>query len=273
MKGDSHTPAPRPPRARASLWGLGLVLITGLLLALHGPLGAQERRTSIDRFWILWERTDVSGENCPNGPRCIRTSNYTSRLFSPENRQQIYRLFGMLDGNALGKGQLAEHPDAPRICQHNAAEVALGFNPERLARGEKLDVLHGLRAFGMDLRNLKPPPGSSDTFGPTLQAEMTALFQQAGIRIVHPREARDLPGEPVLKVFFSHTGGNDRCDYSFSVFASLTQTVLLSRDIRVKVDAGVWSYSTNSTSFAAGDEAAAIRSVAAALITDINRVN
>jgi hypothetical protein len=193
MKGDSHTPAPRLTRARASLWGL---VITGLFLPLHGPLGAQERRTSIDRFWILWERTDVSGENCPNGPRCIRTSNYTSRLFSPENRQQIYRLFGMLDGNALGKGQLAEHPDAPRICQHNAAEVALGFNPERLARGEKLDVLHGLRAFGMDLRNLKPPPGSSDTFGPTLQAEMTALFQRPGsalftrVRLATSRESR-----------------------------------------------------------------------------------
>lgn len=227
----------------------------------------------LDRFWVLWERTEYRGENCPNGPRCIRRSNYTSRLFSPETNEQIYRLFGMLDSSALSQGQLAEHPDAPRICQHNAAEVTLGFNPETLAMSEKLDALHNLEGFAMDLRTLKAPPGFADSFGQTLHAQMTEKFSQENLRIVSPDQAATLPGQPVLNIYFSHTGGNSRCDYTFSVFASLTQTVLLSRDIRVKISAGVWSYSTNSGTFSQGSEDQAILSVAEALIRDFRKAN
>lgn len=228
----------------------------------------------IDRFWILWERIEQSGTDCPNGPACLKMRNYTSRLFEPGDSSAMYRLFGMMDGTALANGRLAEHPEAPRICQHNAAEVVLGFDPEALPKSEKIEVLRGLTGFGLDVRKLKAPPGFSDAFGADLQKAMEQRFQSAGLKVLPKAQIANTPGQPELNIYFSFIDPDGRCDYSYSVFASLTQTVLLTRDLRIKVSAGVWSYSTNSDDTKrGGSEQDAILSVAEALIRDHRRVN
>lgn len=217
---------------------------------------------------------EKAGSGCPDSPQCLTRRNYTSRLFENADLETMYRLFGMMDGSALAKGRLAEHPDAPRICQHTDAEVLLGFDPERLPKVEKIEVLRGLAGVSFNLRNLKPPPGYSSDFGRKMHAGFEQKLKAAGIAVIPDHELTRTPGQPVLNIFFSHNDFNGDCEYEYSVFASLSQTVLLSRDLRIKVSAGVWSFSTGSKSADhRGNEAAAILSVADRFIEDYRLVN
>lgn len=245
-----------------------LLSAVGLLAA--GPVGSE----GSDRFWILWEKQEMVGENCPHGQRCTLKRNYASRLVDGINLQKMYRLFGMMDGAALSTGRLAEHPQAPRICQHNDPEVLLGFDPERLPMVEKVEVLRGLAGVNFDLRNLAAPPGHSSDFGRKLHNQFVAKLKDAGIKILTKEEVSKTPGQPVLNIYFSHNEFNGACEYEYTVFASLSQTVLLTRDLRVKVTAGVWSYSMGSTSDKhKGSETDIILGVADSFITDYRLVN
>ena len=247
-------------------------LTLGLSLALGAAgLAVAEPR---DRFWILWERYQNAGQDCPNGPRCITKRAYTSRLFAEDDTDAMYRLFGMMDGTALSQGRLAEHPDAPRICQHNAAEVVLGFDPVNLPKSEKVEALRGLKGFGLDVRSLSAPPGFPDTFGSSLQTELEAKFALAGIKVLSEDEVAVTPGQPKLNIYFSFTDPDGHCDYTYSVFASLAQNVLLTRDLRVKLSAGVWSFSTGSTAaHHTGNERDAILRIADQFIKDHRLTN
>lgn len=243
--------------------------LAGAFLA-ASPVSAQEE----NRFWILWERMERAGTGCPDNPLCLTRRNYTSRLFENADLETMYRLFGMMDGSALAKGRLAEHPDAPRICQHNDAEVLLGFDPERLPKVEKIEVLRGLAGISFNLRSLKPPPGHSSDFGRKLHLRFEQKIKAEGIPVIPEHQLSATPGQPVLNIFFSHNDFNGDCEYEYSVFASLSQTVLLSRDLRIKVSAGVWSFSTGSKSDGhRGNEADAILSVADRFIEDFRLVN
>lgn len=223
-------------------WG---VLMAAVLLPF--PLSAD------DRFWILWEKRSFVGIGCPTGSECRQIRNFTSRMFQPRNLDSIYRLFGQLDGRALADGRLAVELDAPRICQHNASEVQLGFNPETHPISDKLDALKDLKGIGLDIRAIKPPPGYSDTFGAELQSEFEQVLARAGLPVVTPELAQSLPGQPVLNIYFSFQDANGDCDYRYSVFASLSQTALLTRNLTTKLSVGVWSFSTGSGALAGAE--------------------
>lgn len=246
-----------------------------LFLCLSLWLGASEATAqSGDRFWILWEKYQYSGEGCPNGPNCIKRRNYTSRMFPDVDLEAIYRLFGMMDGSALSQGRLSEHPDAPRICQHNDAEVVLGFDPEALPKSEKIEALRGLTGVSFNLTKLKTPPGARADFGPSLQKAFEARFRAAGLDILTPEQAKRTPGQPELAVFFAFTDPDGDCEYTYSVFASLSQTVLLTRDLRIKISAGVWAFSTKPRDGQAqGTEYDAILKIADAFVKDYLSVN
>ena len=248
-----------------------LLLIPALVWLSASPARAEVH----ERFWILWERFQYIGEHCPNDPRCEVRRNFTSRLFSDIDKDAMYRLFGLMDGRALSEGRLPEHPDAPRICQHNDSEVLLGFDPERLPKVEKIEVLRDLPGVYFDLRKLKAPPGESSTFGARVHQAFLSRFKAAGIKVLTEAELLQTPGQPTLNVYFSHTGDDDddRCEYTYSVFASLSQTVLLSRNVRIKVSAGTWSFSARPTGRATGTEFGALVSVADALVKDYLAVN
>lgn len=247
-----------------------LLTFTLLLTCLATAAKAQ----SGDRFWILWEKFQYVGEACPNGPKCLLRRNFTSRLFPDVELSSIYRLFGYMDGSALADGRLSEHPDAPRICQHNDAEVVLGFDPEALPKSEKIEALRGLQGVSFNLRKLKSPPGARNDFGPSLQKEFEARFRAAGLKILTPEQAKRTPGQPELAVFFAYTDPEGHCEYTYSVFASLSQTVLLTRDLRIKISAGVWAYSTKPPAGDAhGTEYDSILKIADALAKDYLSVN
>lgn len=227
-----------------------------------------------DRFWILWEKVRYIGRHCPDGASCLVERAYASRPLKTENTGFIYRLFGATDGNSLNAFRAGEHPDAPRVCAKNQADISLGFEPEALPRSEKVEVLRGIEAVHVDLTDLKSPPGYDDAFGKTLHGEFVHALSVSGVRVVDKDEVARIPGQPVLNLFFSFSGPDSDCEYEYSVFASLTQNVLLSRDLRIKIPAGVWSFSTGSTARDhTGSEEDAIMRVAEAFVRDHSRVN
>ena len=245
-----------------------LLAISLGLLAAAGPAGSDER------FWILWERSHYIGRNCPNNPECVLKREYASRPLEPANPEGIYRLFGLMGPTGSLDPAPSSHPDAPRVCEPGDEREKLGFDPQSLPQSIKIEALRGITALHVDLTGLRAPPGFSDSFGDDLHRRFAAKLQQAGIRIVEKNELALVDGQPQLNVYFSFTDPDGTCEYTYSVFASLTPEVLLARDLRIKISAGVWSYSTGSgASDHRGNEADAILRVADALIRDHRQVN
>ncbi len=227
-----------------------------------------------DKFWVLWERISHIGQNCPSGAGCLEKRTYASRPLDMPDNEIIYRMFGATSGHKSGATFPAEHPDAPRICNSNFAELSLGFQPEALPRSIKIEALRGIDTVFVDIRNLKSPPGFEENFGEKTHHEFVRILERGGIKVVTEEELSAVPGHPKLAVFFSFTDPDGTCDYEYSVFASLSQDVLLSRDLRIKIEAGVWAFSTGSNSADHfGDEGDAILRVADGLVRDHRKVN
>ncbi|WP_270725979.1 hypothetical protein [Shimia sp. Alg240-R146] len=249
---------------RGAVWALAAVaaLLTG------GAVAAE------DRFWILWERINFIGQHCPDGASCLVKKSYTSRPLETENEAFIYRLFGVSGGGSNRAFAVGEHPDAPTVCSANQSSLTLGFDPEALPRSEKVEVLRGVKAVHVDLTGLRSPPGFSDGFGERVHQRFVRILTGAGIRVVDKDAVAHLPGQPVMNLYFSFTDPDHDCDYEYSVFASLSQNVLLARDLRIKIPAGVWSFSTGSTEKDhTGTEEDAILRIAEAFVRDHSRVN
>lgn len=227
-----------------------------------------------DRFWILWERVKYAGRHCPDGAQCLSAHSYASRPLNTNNTGFIYRLFGLNEGLPKAADLPKNHKDAPEICKKGSAAVTLNFDPLALPKSEKGEVLRGIEALHLDLTGLKAPPGFRDDFGKGLQRAFVGKFQAAGIRVVSKEALARVEGQPTLNLYFSFSDPDDLCDYVYTVFASLTQEVLLARDLRIKVAAGVWSFSTGSTAKDhIGNEPDAILRVADAFVRDHQRVN
>ncbi len=252
---------------KAVLYALGLC-------ALIGAGGHPAHADTQDRFWILWEQIRHAGSNCPDGSGCRQVREYSSRLFTPDRTDWLYRMFGLSRGRTPGAGRAGERPDAPRVCQDTSRTGGPGSDPERQFLSESLDALRGLAGIGLDLRSLRPPPGFDSGFGADLQAEFERRFRALGLLVLDPREAARLPGQPKLNIFLSFTDPDGACAYSYSVFASLSQTALLSRDPATKLSVGVWSFSTKSSAeFADATEYDAVLRVLEAFERDFSKAN
>ncbi len=245
-----------------------------LLLGNAGHADTSSATAAKDRFWILWERVNFVGSHCPGGAQCQERRSFSSRPLDTSNTGFIYRLFGVPNGGQQAHALPRDHPDAPVICQKNQAALSLGFDPRALPRSEKGEVLRGVKQLHLDLTTLKPPPGFDATFGGRLHKAYVGRLREAGIRVVPKDQLHLVPGQPTLNLYFSFSDPDDLCKYEYSVFASLSQEVLLTRDLRIKVAAGVWSYSTGSTAKDhQGTEADAILRVLEAFVRDHQQAN
>ncbi|GAA6179598.1 hypothetical protein NBRC116594_10360 [Shimia sp. NS0008-38b] len=254
---------------RTRLCGLAVVY----LLWVSSALG-QTPPLVEDRFWILWERVKFFGAHCPAGAQCTEMRSYSSRALDTNNTGFIHRLFGVPDGVRKADPLPNDDPDAPGVCRGGQPELALGFDPLALPRSVKGEVLRGVEALHLDLTPLKPPPGFGGDFGRDLHRQFVERLMLAGIRVVPKDKAAMLAGQPTLNLYFSFSDPEDLCDYEYSVFASLSQEVLLARDLRIKVAAGVWSYSTGSTAKGhSGNEVDAILRVVDQFVQDHREVN
>ena len=227
-----------------------------------------------ERFWILWERYRFTGTNCPNSINCSVARDFATRPLSPKFPETIYRMFGANGPRGFAASQQSEHPESPQICGPDQARLTIGFDPIELPQSLKIEALRGISKIHLNLRNLKSPPGYDSLFGDRLHREFVALLERAGIRVVSEEELSKVPGQLKLNLFFSFTDPDSRCDYEYSVFASLSQEVLLVRDLRIKITAGVWSFSTGSGAEGhIGNEEDAILTVADAFVRAHQQVN
>lgn len=227
-----------------------------------------------DRFWILWEKYRYVGADCPDGASCLVKREFSSRPLNAEDPASFYRMFGVMDPRGLAQPKTMEHPDAPEVCTNQSSELTVGFDPLAVPQSLKVEALRGIDTLHVDLRRLKAAPGHSSDFGEKLHIRFVDRLRRAGIKVVDAESITTVPGQPKLSIFFSFRDPEGNCRYEYSVFASLTQDVMLARDIRIKINAGVWSFSTGSTAKDhEGDERDAILSVADAFIRDHRQVN
>lgn len=227
-----------------------------------------------DRFWILWERYHQVGPDCPNGANCLTKREFSSRPLPREQSANIYRLFGVMDPRGFNGASDQPDPNAPQVCDANDANLKIGFDPLAVPQSLKVEALRGVKALHVDLTRLKAAPGHAQDFGAKVHRAFVAKLAAAGLRVVDEESIRTIPGQPTLNIFFSFNDPDGHCDYEYSVFASLSQDVMLARDIRIKIHTGVWAFSTGSSDTNhRGDERAAILKVADALIRDHRQVN
>lgn len=193
-----------------------------------------------ERYWITKEELSYGVDKCRDG-RCPRHSEFTTRLFNPQEEAQMRRLMSLLDFQAAAEGRPLEHPETPQFCaQQMPSPDQVIWNPEWMQMSDKLEALRGLQGLYVDVSELKAPEGYQGEFGAELQKEVERRFEAAGIRMVTKEEVERIPGQPKLSVFFSATDPDTGCWWS--VFSTLTQTAILTRDINVKLNVGTWAF-------------------------------
>lgn len=198
-------------------------------------------QSDLNRLWFTWEHTIVDSDLCRQKNLCKPVSRYITRLFEQPETARARSLIGAMDVLASKRGQPAEHPDAPQTCQNVNAMTVLGFDPENWEMSEKLAALRDLPGIYFSVRKLKAPAHYEGAFGDQLQELIEQKFRKSGIRTLTKKQMEVTRGQPRLNIYFSNTNKDTGC--WFSVFASLSQTVLLTRNHTVKLRAGTWGMS------------------------------
>lgn len=243
-----------------------------LCLIMSSSFNHAANAQDINRFWIMWEIVDSQDTRCNERERCDTLRRYTTRLLDTSTEQEMRNIFGALDQRALTLGMPVEHPDAPRICQAYDPEVLLGFDPEQMEKSDRLLALKDLPGVHFSVLRLSAPEGYDGNFGLGLQTEFESQFRAAGIRILSEDEMAVAPGQPQLNIYFSNANQTTGCHYS--IYASLSQTMLLTRNVKVKLKVGTWGMSEGpSDEFPLQNEYDAILRVAAAFVEDYREAN
>ncbi len=225
-----------------------------------------------NRIWFTWEQRAVNKQLCAEKGHCDPISRYIVRLAEETDRAAAEQLTGSMDRIAEAQGRPADHPEAPNWCQQTDAQTILGFEAESWPESEKIRALEGLQGVYFDLNSLRSPTGFVGEFGASVQAEAVQKFKLAGIPVLTKEEVEQTPGKPKLAIYFSLTNPDTGC--WFSVFASLTQTMLLTRNHTVKLRAGTWGTSGGySPDFPDRPEYDAIMLVVDKFIDDFKKAN
>jgi len=218
---------------------LSSLLCSGLIsFALPNTAVAQEPK---HRVWFSIEKHAVDPTLCQQKNVCFPVSNFDTHLAEEASQENVTKMANSLTELAKLRGYDSNELEPPKMCQHVEAAKVLGFDPEQWPESEKLDTLIGLKGVYVALQTLKAPPGYEGPFGEQIQSEVVRKFAAAGIRILTEEERDQTPGKPHLNLYFSHTNPNTGC--WFSVFSSLTQTALLTRNHTTKFKTGTWGFS------------------------------
>lgn len=205
------------------------------------PVLAQQVQQVQNRIWFTWEQRAPDPDLCAKKGYCKPVGRYITRLVETPATDRARSMVGAMAALAKSRGQPVEHPDAPLICQNVNALKVLGFDPESWDLSDKLAGLRDLPGVYFSVARLKAPVGYDGPFGEQLQALMEKKFRNAGIRVLGKAEMEKTPGQPQLNIYFSNTNPDSGC--WFSVFASLSQTMLLTRNHTVKLKVGTWGMS------------------------------
>lgn len=208
----------------------------------------------LDRYWIVQERFSPPDMPCDPDLPCGEGQSFEVLPLVGPRPERVRRIYDQMA--KLSVGTFVPHPDQPAICAAHAANSAgaagvyipEGWDPARLDMSAKNEGLRGLTAVQVDLSGLAGPSGWQGNFGPDLQRRVEARFAEEGLRILSKDEVDLHPGQPKMAVFLSHTDPETGCWWS--VFSSVTETAVLTRDLNVKLRAGLWS---QSAGFSADD--------------------
>lgn len=193
------------------------------------------------RVWFSVENQSVDPDLCLNKNVCDPVSKFETHLAEETSKDKAAEMGRSLKELAKLRGYDSTDLEAPKMCKHVEAAKVLGFDAEQWPEAEKLDTLIGLDGVYVALQTLKAPAGFEGPFGEQIQAEAEKRFARVGLKILTEEERDQTPGKPHLNVYFSHTNPDSGC--WFSVFSSLTQTALLTRNHTTKFKAGTWGFS------------------------------
>ena len=239
------------------------------LLVFAAPSVAQEQS---NRMWFTWEVSRPNPKLYQQKNMCRPVSTYITRLLEEPTTPKAKEMTGAMDQLAKMRGYPTDHPSAPKMCQNIEAAKVLGFNPEMWPMFEKLDTLVGLQGVYFSLQSLKAPAGYEGPFGEQVHAEVVKKFTTDGIAVLSEDEMEVTPGKPHLNIYFSNTNPDTGC--WFSVFSSLSQTALLTRNHTVKFKAGTWGFGGGySAETPDRDEYTAIMIVIDKFIADFHMAN
>jgi len=189
-------------------------------------------------FLSTWR---IDRKLCETKNLCSPQRKYITRLVEQPTEQKAREMLGAIDQLAKLRGQPVEHPEAPQMCRHTEAGKILGFDPELWDMSDKSAALKDLEGVYFSVQTLKGPKSYKGQFGLDIQKEMETRFADAGLPFVSEEQMEKTPGKPHLNIYFSNTNPNTGCTYS--VFASLTQTMLLTRNHTTKLKVGTWGFS------------------------------
>lgn len=193
-------------------------------------------------FWLMHEARRMKGAACPAGAGCAVQRVFEPRRLDPSLNPAMAEVMRRITAEEAAEGVSGLRPDAPKFCENRAFEGILNFDAEALEMAPKLEVLRNLPGVYFDLRRLKAPEGFAGPFGQNLHLAFEGRLKAVGLPVLSKEEVETVPGQPHLNVYFSHTNPDTGCWYS--VFASLSQTAVLTRDPLVKFRAGTWSASS-----------------------------
>ncbi|GLQ35760.1 hypothetical protein GCM10007939_20430 [Amylibacter marinus] len=217
---------------------LKLPILLGLIACIPSQTSAE---TPENRVWFTWERQRAIPQLCEQKNHCTPIREFITRLIEEPETQKAEQMTGSLDRLIKMRKQPVEHPEAPNWCAHTDAQKILGFDAEHWPLAEKLVALRGLEGVYINVEGLKGPANFEGPFGPKVQATIARKFRENGIKLLTEEEMEQTPGKPHMNIYFSNTNPDTGC--WFSVFSSVSQTMLLTRNHTIKVKAGSWGFS------------------------------
>jgi hypothetical protein len=247
-----------------------IATIVLLLLAIPSAVNAQNKSKNFT--WMVWEQRGSNAQLCQTKDLCTPQRKFITRLIEEPTEQKAREMLGAIDQLARLRGQPVEHPETPKICRQIDTSKILGFNPEVWDLSDKMAALKNLPGIYFSVTNIKGPSGYSGDFGLNLQNAIESRFHKAGLPVISEEQMEQTLGKPQLNIYFSNAKPDTGCTYS--VFASLSQTMLLTRNHTTKLKVGTWGHSGGpSNDHPDSDEFDAIIRVVDKLLDDYKRAN
>jgi len=199
--------------------------------------------TDRSNLWIMWERV-LGGADCAVNQDCAGKNQFLSHFIVDIPSSDALDFFQSLEPYATANGSAnIAHKKSP-ICLGGLGSSSLDTPSvaeiNALPLAEKIDTLRGLKGVYVDLRAVIGPAGYIGSFGQTAHQYLTVQFARAGIPILVKDDLLMAPGSPELSIRFSPQIQGCR---PWSVSLSLKQTLLLSRDLTLKIRGSTWSSS------------------------------
>jgi hypothetical protein len=243
-----------------------------ILFLLTIPIKIYAQNTSKNLTWMIWEQRDINTQLCQTKGLCAPIRKFTTRLIEEPTEQKAREMLRAIEQLAILRGQPAEHPETPKMCRQTEASKILGFNPEAWDLSDKMAALKDLPGVYFSVTSIKGPSEYTGDFGLNLQNAMESRFHAAELPVLSEERMETTAGKPQLNIYFSNAKPDTRCTYS--VFASLSQTMLLTRNHTTKLKVGTWGHSGGpSSDFPNSGEFDAIMRVVDKFLDDYKRAN